>query len=48
MFRHVRDYSGCYGENRLLGGKSGNKKVGGYCERVRVSDLDSSGGSGRR
>ena len=32
MFRHVRDSSGCYRENRLLGGKSGNEKVGGYCE----------------
>lgn len=30
-FKHVRDQSGSYRENRLLGGKGGNKeKVGGY------------------
>lgn len=31
-FKHVRDDSGSCGENRLLGGKSGNKKAGGYCQ----------------
>lgn len=32
-FKHVRDDSGSYGENRLLGGKGGNEeKAGGCCQ----------------